>query len=123
MILREDSTEAARRSADHGDWTVAEHARGVRVGPREPIDGVLEHARDSVVVFGGHQQQAIGRDNTVLEFLDGGGQSLGSLDIGIVERNAMNRRYFKPRVAFHKTRGGAQQGGIKRFLPEAAGNA
>src|SRR3546814_1531047 len=52
---------AAGRGADHRDRLAAEHARDVGGGAGHPVDGVLEHARQAVVVLGRHHEQAVGR--------------------------------------------------------------
>lgn len=50
--------EGARRSAQDRDRPPAEHPVDVRGRATEPVDGVLEHAGNAVVVLGCEQQQA-----------------------------------------------------------------
>ncbi len=78
--LREQRAESARRRADDADRPAAEHARNVGVRPRQPVDRVLEHAGQRVVVLGRDEQQAVGRDDALLELHDGVGQPFRSLD-------------------------------------------
>lgn len=56
--LTHHRAEGARRSAQDRDRPPAEHPVDVRGRATEPVDGVLEHAGNAVVVLGCEQQQA-----------------------------------------------------------------
>jgi len=47
------------RSTDDPNRAVTEHLRDVRDWPRQPINGVLEHPGNAVVVFGRGEQQTV----------------------------------------------------------------
>ena len=66
-ILRQDRTKAAGRSPDNSSGTIAEYPRSIRWRPRQPVDGILEDARDAVVIFQRDQKQAIAGGNSVLQ--------------------------------------------------------
>ena len=89
------SRRARRPSPRPGDHRTPVESRG---RARQPVDGVLEHAGDAVVVFGRGQQQAIARQHLPFELLGRRWQAFGRLDVAVVQRDAADRRQFQRRV-------------------------
>src|SRR3546814_2997093 len=80
--------ESSWRSSDDRDRRGREDARNVSRRPRSPINRVLEHAGNTVVVFRGRKQQPIGLGNCFLQVSHGLRYSLFFLDIGAIERRS-----------------------------------
>ena len=90
-VLAEDGAEIARRGSYERDRLSAENPLDVGRWPRQPVDGVLENARDRIVVFGRDEKQAVGRRNRVFQRRDRVGNSIGGLPVSIVERDIADR--------------------------------
>jgi hypothetical protein len=75
------------------------------VRPGRPVDGVLEDARDRVVVLGGHKQQGVGGADPPLELHDRGGRVLFFVLVegGNADPLNLNRRIGMS--AYHLTAG------------------
>ena len=71
MLLRHGGAAGAGRSAQYAGGLAGPGA--LAIGARGMVDGVLEHAGDRAVVFGGDEQQAVGRRDAGLQPLDGFG--------------------------------------------------
>jgi len=64
MILRAGAPERTRRRRLNGHRLIEERLLG---DPRYPVDGILEHPRDRVVVLRGHEDDAVGSANSIAE--------------------------------------------------------
>src|SRR5690606_41494579 len=71
VVLRQEGPEGSGRGPHQRRLLAAEHTLNVRSGATGPIYGVLEHARDAIVVFGRRQQQPVGPGDLFLELVDG----------------------------------------------------
>src|SRR5688572_4632224 len=85
-VLRQDGAETAGRSADDPDRPLAEHLRDVRRRPGQPVDGVLEHAGDRIVVLRGNEQQAVCLFYFLFKSLNGRRDALGGFQVAVVQR-------------------------------------
>src|ERR1700704_3042424 len=65
-VLAEDRAKAAGRCPEYRHRLSAENLTDVGRWPREPVNCVLEHARDRVVVFGRREEQPICGDDRLL---------------------------------------------------------
>src|SRR6266851_617194 len=73
--LRPDGTEHAGTRADHSDRLVAQGVGGEWA--REPVERVLERARDRGVVLGGDEEHGVGVPDRLADSRDGLGSFLG----------------------------------------------
>ena len=100
-VLAEDDAKAAGRGPHQRYGLAAEDAGNIGRRPRQPVDRVLEHARDRVVVLRRDEQQPVGGRNGVLQFLHGLRDPVGGLEVAVIERDACrwsaSRRLASPR--------------------------
>jgi hypothetical protein len=102
---------------------IAEHARDVRGRTRQPIDRILEHAGNAVVVFGRYQEHPVAGDDAFLEIRDGDRQAVARLDVAVVERDAVQGSHFEGDSGLRRCARCVQQRGVQRLRTQAAGNA
>jgi hypothetical protein len=91
VVLRQQGAEPARRRAHYREGPTGEDIADVSPRARGPVDRVLEHAGNAVVVFGCRQDHAIRRGNRFLERNDSRRRPMFGFLVGIVERNAVER--------------------------------
>jgi hypothetical protein len=96
---------------------------GIFSRSRQPVDPVLEHARDAVVVLGRDQQQTVAGLHLVLQHLHRLGQSVRGFDISVVERDAVQCGDFDPHAFARDRLRRPHQRGVERPGTQAAGNA
>ena len=72
-----------RGGADHAEGLAGE--RALAVGPREPVDGVVEDGRHGAVVLGRHRQDAVRAADPLAQGRRRGGD-VGPVDVLVVER-------------------------------------
>lgn len=82
LVLGARRAEDAHRGAEQGDRLGGE---GLRAHAGQPVDGVLQHAGDAVVVFRADEDDAVGLEHGLLCGLHLVGKTLG-LEVGVVER-------------------------------------
>ena len=74
VVLRSGRANRADRCAD--DRRGLPFQRAVAVGPGCPVDGVLQHARNRVIVLGRHDQKRVHGADPLLQLNDLGGRIL-----------------------------------------------
>jgi hypothetical protein len=85
--LREQRTEAAWRSAHDCDGPIAKQSGHVCRRSRQPVDRVLEHARNGVVVLRRNEEQSVRARHLLLQCCHRGWNAL-RLDVRVIERHA-----------------------------------
>ena len=122
VVLREQCAEPARRGADDRERAAAKNPRAVGRRARRPVDRILEYAGNAVVIFGRHQQHAIGGGDRLLER----GHRLRDafrLHVAVIERDAVQRARLQRHAIRYQLRRRAQQRGVVRAVPQAARDA
>src|SRR4051794_35687108 len=89
----------------------------------QPVDRILEHPGNGVVVLGGDEEQAVGCYNRFLKRPHGLRDALGGLDIAVVERKAMNGPDCDLSAVWGQLRSGSEQRRVRGATSQAPGAA
>ena len=119
VVLGAGGADAADGGAHHGYRLAL--PRVVAVGSRRPVDGVLQHARKGIVVFGRGQQNGIGGADAPLQLHHPRRQ--GSLVILVEQRNAREIENIQAGALGHQALGGSQRRAVIRALAKTAGDS
>src|SRR3954447_7640892 len=119
-VLGEHGAEPVRAGAHERDRLADEDAQDVRRWPGQPVDGILEHARDRVDVLRRGEDEAVRGRDRVLEGRDRPGDALGRLQVAVVERDAADRRDRQLDVLRRQLRRGTQQRRVERTPAQTA---
>ena len=122
-VLRQDRAETTRRCADHRERAAAKHAADVVVRTRQPVDRILEHPGDAIVVFRRTQQHAIAGDDARLQRDHRSGQPVARFEIAVVERDAVQRGGLELHIGAGKRLRRAEQRRVEGTAAETAGDA
>src|SRR6266403_5440256 len=118
MILRARGAHGSRRCAhDRRGFAVP---RAVTVGARRPVNRILQHAGDRVVVFRRHKQDGIRLAYPPLELRDHGWRVL--ILVLVKDGDAVQLESFENRAFRHKFSCSPQRRAIVRFASQTAGN-
>src|SRR6266700_791527 len=118
MILRARGAHGSRRCAhDRRGFAIP---RAVTVGARRPVNCILQHAGNRVVVFRRHKQDGVRIAYPTLELRDFGRRGL-FLD-SVKDRDAVQLEGFENRAFGHQFGGRAQSRAIVRFASQTAGD-
>src|SRR6266852_4894764 len=89
---------------------------------RCPIDRILQHAWNGIVVFGRHDEESIGRANPRTKSFDRSWKALG-IDIVVVKRDVPDLEGLDAQAAWRKALRGTQKPAVVGALAQAAGNS
>src|SRR5881409_560030 len=118
MILRARRAHGSRRCAhDRRGFAIP---RAVTVGARRPVDCILQHAGDRVVVFRRHKQDGVGLAYPTFELRDLGWRVL--FLVLVKDGDAVQLESFENRAFRHQFGGRAQSRAIVGFAPQTAGD-
>src|SRR5882757_1683031 len=118
MILRARGAHGSRRRAhDRRGFAIP---RAVTVGARRPVDCILQHTGDRVVVFRRHKQDGVRRAYPTLELRVLGWRVL--LLVLVKDGDAVQFESFENRAVGHQFGGCAQSRAIVRFASQTAGD-
>src|SRR5262245_22800266 len=117
VILRARSSEQAGGGAHHRRRLPREDRSG---HPREPVDRVLEDARNREVVLGGHDQKGVRGAHALGESRHGRGDA-SRLDIAVVERDRGDVEGLDDHPCGRERHRRAQESAVERSPAQASG--
>ena len=121
--LRERSPEPPRRSPHDRHSPPPKHPRNIRIRPRQPVNRVLEHPRNRIVVLRRNQQHPISRSNLILQLGNRLRNPHPILNISVIQRNAMNGPHLNGNTSRRNLRRRPQQRRVERPASQTPRNA